>query len=585
MKLRLFRAGPASVLHSVFVRCAALMALSTVVVAGAMAYQSSNLVERLARQGIVDQVAKSVPQQAEALKDALRFKAMAKIGEIVDQSLEAAGAAGQGAIVLDATGAVVLTRGQDGPGAEALADLALRSLADDVPVSDAAGLWLAAPIRAAADGPAIGVLAMAWSDEAALAQVAPAERRILAWALGLFLVMQLVTMLQLRRFLGRPLTRLGDAVQRVAQGDYDTPTGLDTRRDEIGGIARRIGELTDALQTARSAEDRRAEQHAAQARVVDHLGDALDSLAEGTLSHVIDQPFPEEYEALRLNYNRAADSLASAIREVRENAASINGGANEIAQASDDLSRRTETQAATLEQTAAALEQIVNSVRAAAENAGDADKTVRAARTVAAQNGSVMKSAVSAMAEIEKSSEQISDIITVIDDIAFQTNLLALNAGVEAARAGSSGKGFAVVASEVRALAQRSSEAARQIKDLIVGSADQVKHGVRLVERAGVALDEVVEQVGEISELVTGIAEASKEQAQGLNEINAGVGNLDQVTQQNAAMVEESTAAAHMLRQEAQNLSTLVARFAVDQAEANFPAHGPADAAPVPRVA
>ncbi|HBT03094.1 MAG TPA: hypothetical protein DEB47_25370, partial [Citreicella sp.] len=246
-------------------------------------------------------------------------------------------------------------------------------------------------------------------------------------------------------------------------------------------------------------------------------------------------------------------------------AMNIHSSAEEMARASDDLSHRTETQAATLEETAAALEQMLSSVRQAAGSAQEVESTVRTASQLADQNGSVMRSAVEAMAGIEKSSEQISEIIGVIDDIAFQTNLLALNAGVEAARAGASGKGFAVVASEVRALAQRSSDAAQQIKALISGSAEQVKDGVELVERAGQALSQVVEKVGQISGLVSGIANVSQEQALGLNEINLGVSNLDRVTQQNAAMVEESTAAVHMLRSDAGKLSELTESFEIGE--------------------
>ncbi|MEP1496434.1 methyl-accepting chemotaxis protein, partial [Pseudophaeobacter sp.] len=224
----------------------------------------------------------------------------------------------------------------------------------------------------------------------------------------------------------------------------------------------------------------------------------------------------------------------------------------------------TESQAATLEETAAALDELTASVRSAAEGASSVEATMEAAKKEAEISGEVVQSAVSAMTEIEQSSNHIGQIISVIDDIAFQTNLLALNAGVEAARAGEAGKGFAVVASEVRALAQRSSDAAMEIKTLIGDSSKQVARGVDLVGKAGEALDSIVGQVSHISKLVSGIAEGAVEQSTGLNEINTGVTQLDQVTQQNAAMVEEATAAGHMLNADSSKLAELVAIFKLD---------------------
>ncbi|EPX81829.1 methyl-accepting chemotaxis protein McpD [Salipiger mucosus DSM 16094] len=350
-------------------------------------------------------------------------------------------------------------------------------------------------------------------------------------------------------------------MEAVAEGDYEAEVPMRERADEFGRIAGHLSHLTGALRDGRAAEAARGRAHEAQARVVRHLTEGLDALASGTLTHAISDSFPDEYETLRANYNRAVESLHGAMVEVGAGAANIRSSAEEIARGSDDLSRRTETQAATLEQTAAALEQLLGSVREAADKAQQARGRVEAASDLADRNGAVMRQAVEAMGGIERSSGQISEIIGVIDDIAFQTNLLALNAGVEAARAGASGKGFAVVASEVRALAQRSSEAAQQIKALISGSADQVKDGVQLVERAGAALDDVVATVREVSGLVSAIAEVSAEQAQGLNEINTGVSNLDRVTQQNAAMVEQTTAASHMLRSDSGALSQLMEQF------------------------
>ncbi|MBC7477338.1 MAG: hypothetical protein H7317_04495, partial [Pseudorhodobacter sp.] len=261
---------------------------------------------------------------------------------------------------------------------------------------------------------------------------------------------------------------------------------------------------------------------------------------------------------------------------VVETAESIQSRSREISQSSEDLSRRTENQAATLEETAASLDELTASIRTAAESAREVEGIVRSARHEAEESGLVVQGAVKAMTEIEHSSDQISQIIGVIDDIAFQTNLLALNAGVEAARAGEAGKGFAVVASEVRALAQRSSAAAREIKTLISASTQHVGRGVEQVGRAGTALENIVARVSHISTLVSNIASAAAEQSTGLAEINLGVTQLDQVTQQNAAMVEQSTAASQSLNQEAASLAELVAHFTVRKAT-----HRPADFTPL----
>ncbi|MBP7650287.1 MAG: methyl-accepting chemotaxis protein, partial [Phenylobacterium sp.] len=256
-----------------------------------------------------------------------------------------------------------------------------------------------------------------------------------------------------------------------------------------------------------------------------------------------------------------------------------------IAGASDDLSRRTEQQAASLEETAAALDEITATVKKSADGASHARAVVQTAKTGAADGGEIVRQAVLAMGEIEKSSTQISQIIGVIDEIAFQTNLLALNAGVEAARAGEAGKGFAVVASEVRALAQRSAEAAKEIKALISASSTQVGSGVQLVGKTGQALEMLVAQVDEIDGLVGEIAASAKEQATGLNEVNAAVNKMDQVTQQNAAMVEESTAAAHALNGEAVELRRLMGDFRTGADTAPPRASRPQAAGPASRPA
>ncbi|SIS50530.1 methyl-accepting chemotaxis protein [Phaeovulum vinaykumarii] len=322
-------------------------------------------------------------------------------------------------------------------------------------------------------------------------------------------------------------------------------------------------DVTEAEDAVARATEERARTEAAQQKVVDALRGALRALSDGDLTATIDARFQPEYEELRNDYNAALSNLRTAMQEVLENASTIRNESGEIASAAEDLSRRTEQQAATLEETAAALNELTESVRSAAEVAAQANEMVAKAKANAETSGNVVREAIHAMGEIEKSSGNISRITSVIDEIAFQTNLLALNAGVEAARAGEAGRGFAVVASEVRALAQRSSEAAREIAGLISASNDQVKRGVGLVGQAGEALSGIESSVGEVYTFVSEIAVSAREQSSGLAEINTAVTQLDQVTQQNAAMFEETTAASHALTREAESLNTTTARFRI----------------------
>ncbi len=322
-------------------------------------------------------------------------------------------------------------------------------------------------------------------------------------------------------------------------------------------------DVTEARFAIKAAEARKLEMEKAQALVVDSLRNGLGRLSEGDLTVKLEVEFGPEYEQLRLDFNKAGDRLLDAMRGVVENADLIRGEASEIANAADDLSSRTERQAATLEETASALDELTSSVRSAADGAAHANGIVANARENAEASGVVVREAVKAMSEIESSSKQISKITGVIEDIAFQTNLLSLNAGVEAARAGDAGRGFAVVASEVRALSQRSSDAAREINELISASSSHVKRGVKLVGQTGEALAGIVKSVSEINQNVGEIAVSAREQSSGLAEINEAVNQLDQVTQQNAAMFEETTAASHALTREAETLTETMGRFQI----------------------
>lgn len=315
---------------------------------------------------------------------------------------------------------------------------------------------------------------------------------------------------------------------------------------------------TAAREAAAAEEQRQREE---QDLLVSTLAEGLTKLASGDLQAKITQQFPEAYEKLRMDFNHTAEALEEIIGTISNSVGTISGDSTEIANSASELSTRTEQSVEMLLQTSAAIEEMTISVQSASTGAEQADVKVREARAEAEKSGEVVSEASIAMGEIESSSDAISQIISVIEGIAFQTNLLALNAGVEAARAGEAGRGFAVVASEVRALAQRSSEAAHEIEELITKSGDQVKRGVQLVARAGSALEGISRSVVEVSNHVADIATSSKEQAQGIGEVNIAVTKLEGFAQQNAAMFEETTAASHSLKQEAETLSGVVSRF------------------------
>lgn len=371
--------------------------------------------------------------------------------------------------------------------------------------------------------------------------------------LALIAGMLALTRLAQRRIVD-PLDTTAAQMHEMAEGNYALDIDGTERDDEIGTMAR-------AMVVFRDAGQQKAVAEAEQRRVVAELAEGLKALADGDLTFRLNKAFAGQYESLRQSFNGSVDTLADILARVANSASSVHTGSTEIRAASDDLSLRTEQQAASLEETSAAMNQVTAMVRDTARSAVEVNSSIGEAHREASEGGAVVEKAVNAMGAIEKSSSEIAQIISVIDGIAFQTNLLALNAGVEAARAGEAGKGFAVVANEVRALAQRSAEAAKDIKSLITTSSEQVEAGVGLVGETGSMLTRIVNRVGEISKLITEISQSTETQAVRLQQVNGAVGEMDRMTQQNAAMVEESTAAARSLASEADELASLVSRF------------------------
>ncbi|MBX4959396.1 HAMP domain-containing protein [Rhizobium lentis] len=402
------------------------------------------------------------------------------------------------------------------------------------------------------------------------------------------------------RTIVRPVVGMTAAMDRLAGGQNDIEVPAVERGDEIGRMAQSVlvfkqaaieklrlaGETDrmrdDAERQRQASDEQKAREEGELRHAVDALAGGLAGLAIGDVAARLQTPFAPQYDSLRNDFNNAVEKLQAALQSVGRNASAINAGAGEIRSAADDLAHRTEQQAAAVEETAAALEQVTTTVRDSAKRAEDVGNLVERTRLGAEKSGDVVRKAVSAMQQIEKSSGEISNIIGVIDDIAFQTNLLALNAGVEAARAGEAGKGFAVVAQEVRELAQRSAKAAKEIKDLITNSGTHVQTGVTLVGETGKALEAIVAEVQEINRNVNAIVTATREQSIGLQEINTAVNNMDQGTQQNAAMVEQQTAASHALAQEASALDELLRQFKLGT-ELAAPAQRTAAATPASR--
>ncbi len=378
-----------------------------------------------------------------------------------------------------------------------------------------------------------------------------------------------------------PIVTMTEAMRNLAHGKLDAPIPSEGRKDELGAMAEALVVFRENAQEKQRLQSQANKIHQenearlikveasykeasrAQAFVVSEMATALEGLSGGDLTGRIASRFSAEYEDLRHNFNSAMSALQQVVSEIACNTEGVKGSASEIGQAADDLSYRTERQAATVEESAAAVTQVASAVKAAATAAQDAREAVSATVALSERARSTMRETMAAMADIRNAASEMSQIIELIDGIAFQTNLLALNAGVEAARAGESGKGFAVVAAEVRDLAKRSADSAKRIHGLISSTSGHVNRGVALVDESGVALEKIATDVQEIDKAVTLIASTASEQAHNLAQVSSAIDEIDRTTQQNAAMVEQSTAASRSLSQDAERLKTLVERFRI----------------------
>ncbi|MDQ0420950.1 methyl-accepting chemotaxis protein [Peteryoungia aggregata LMG 23059] len=434
------------------------------------------------------------------------------------------------------------------------------------------------PLPLDKNGKAQGYVFTTWSAQQVLATARnnalvslAIQGAVIAFAVTAFLI-------AMRRMVGRPLGLISGRISALQKGDMDTPVLFQDKGDEVGFLARALEQFRlDAIET--TAQRQRAEQQQlsldqerarnaamseeaaeTQRRIIDRVGAALSLLAGGQLATRLNDLGPD-FEQLRVDFNAMVDSVSDAISSIKTASVAVENGAGELAGQAEQLAKRTEQQAASLEETAAALDQVAATVKTSSNSADHAGRMVGEAKTEARESAEVVRRAIGAMDRIQSSSSQIGQIITVIDEIAFQTNLLALNAGVEAARAGEAGKGFAVVAQEVRELAQRSANAAKEIKQLVATSNAEVAGGVNLVNETGAALLKIEDRIGNIAETIVAIAASYREQSSGLQEINHAINDMDQATQRNAAMVEETSAACHDLLGQSRLLQEAAGRF------------------------
>ena len=552
---------------SIYQKCLAAVALTTALVAGVVTFNAGSLLQDVARNGLQDLANAVTLGVAADVSGAIKFDKQDILRAALTDIQKQMGDRLVSGQTFNAEGKAGVMLGTPDDATRALfQDLAKRAIASGQVVQDPSGMIVAAPALFGEKGNLVGAVAFGWSSQGLEAAYGAQQNRAYLLAAVVFLTLIGLVGWYLNRSLKRPLTALADAVDRVANADFETGIAGKDRGDEAGRIAMALDVMRHNLKMAEEARQRQEQDQADQAMVVERLSASLRLLSSGDLTARLSADLPQGYEELRDNYNTALERLGSVLKSVVDTSRRIEGSATEISRQTSHLSQRTENQAATLEETAAAMEELHSNVRSAANSTQEVENIVHSAEAEAAKSGAVVENAVAAMQDIKRFSGQISTIIGVIDDIAFQTNLLALNAGVEAARAGEAGRGFAVVASEVRALAQRSSEAAREIKSLINGSAQQVERGVELVSNAGEALSKIVGRVQNITQLISGIAKGAGAQSAAVGEINIGVGQLDQVTQKNAAMAQETTESCLALQAQSRDLAEMVAVFRIDGA-------------------
>lgn len=565
---------------SVSIKAIFLMGLTAMIVATVPSVQSAIMLDRLIRDQVADLAQLTTKEIVSGTPSALRFKRFDKLNAELAEILEANSDAMTGAMVLDENQQTVAETGSIP--ADRIPEFTffaqqVAKTGEAMTVDD--GMIVTLPVVMPSDGSVIGAVVSTWTSEPRVSALF--QQKVRSWQIAgtVFVVLLGIGAFLMRLWVSRPLERVTQAMMLVSDGDLDVRVPHRNKGDEIGLMARALDDQRVKLAAARraDAEARAADERAARAAdlvakqqaqqqvVVEELSVALKALASGDLTSSIETVFTDEYEALRNDYNDTLNVLSKAMSTVSKNATGIHRHTSGISTSSEDLLQRTESQAATLEETATSLGELTQSVSSTAKNAKEVEGIVLGARSDAEASGEVVKNAVDAMTQINQSSAQIGQIISVIEEIAFQTNLLALNAGVEAARAGEAGKGFAVVATEVRALAHRSSEAATEIKELISRATSQVERGVSLVNESGDALQHILDQISNISEHVSEIAHRASEQSEGLNDINDGIGMLDQATHQNVSMAEDAKRAAQNLQDDAVTLTDLVSKFRSEQ--------------------